>query len=113
LDRQTEDEIFQLHAGLCKALSETKRLLLIEALREGPATVSDLAEQLGLSQPNTSQHLAVLRERGIVWAERSGSNVFYSLRNPKVLRALDLLREVMTEHLADQDRLHKAAQQTS
>ena len=101
---QVKRQIFELHATLCKAIADPKRLLIIEALRNGPRTVGDLSTDLELSQSNVSQHLAILRERGVVRAQRLGNNVFYSLPNRKVLRAVDLLREVMTDMLADQGR---------
>lgn len=109
MDPKVKQEIYALYAGLCKALADPKRLLIIEALRAGPVTVGDLAEEFGLSQPNVSQHLAILRDRGVVTADRSGNNVYYSLANRKVLRALDILREVMAEQLAERGKLHQAA----
>lgn len=97
-------ELIELHATLCKAIADPKRLLIIEALRRGPRTVGELSTDLDLSQSNVSQHLAILRQRGVVRARRLGNNVFYSLPNKKVLRAVDLLREVMGDLLADQER---------
>lgn len=102
-------EIFELHASLCKALADPKRLLIIETLRNGPRTVGDISADLGLSQSNVSQHLAILRQRGVVRARRLGTNVFYSLSNKKIQRALDLLREVMAEQLAEGGELQRAA----
>lgn len=109
MDPNVQQEIYQLYAGLCKALADPKRLLIIEALRDGPVTVGELAEEFGLSQPNVSQHLAILRDRNVVNADRSGNNVYYSLANRKVLEAIDILREVMAEQLANQGKLHRAA----
>ncbi len=91
--------ISELHARVCKALADPKRLLIINELRDGPRSVGDLAEALGISQPNVSRHLAMLRDRGFVTAERFGSSVHYGLASPKILRAMDLLREFMTEEL--------------
>jgi ArsR family transcriptional regulator len=105
----TRQEIFKLHASLCKALADPKRLLIIETLRSGPRTVGDISADLGLSQSNVSQHLAILRQRGVVRDRRLGTNVFYSLTNKKIQRALDLLREVMAEQLAEGSELHRAA----
>ncbi|MFZ8980576.1 MAG: ArsR/SmtB family transcription factor, partial [Candidatus Nanopelagicales bacterium] len=59
--------------------------------------------------PNCSQHLAILRERGVVEATRQGPHVLYSLRSDKVLAAIDLLREFMAEELGTRSRLGKAA----
>lgn len=92
--------ISELHARVCKALADPTRLLIINELRDGPRPVGDLAEALGIAQPNISRHLAVLRDRGFVTAERVGGSVRYELANPKVLRAMDLLREFMTEERA-------------
>lgn len=102
-------EIFELHAGLCKALADPKRLLIVEALRGGARTVGDLSGELGLSQSNVSQHLAILRQRGVVRARRLGNNVFYSLTTPKILRALDILRDVMNEQLDQREQLRVSA----
>ena len=91
--------ISELHARVCKALADPKRLLIINELREGPRSVGDLAGALGISQPNVSRHLALLRDRGFVTTQRFGSSVHYQLASPKILRAMDLLREFMTEEL--------------
>ena len=98
--------ISDLHARVCKALADPTRLLIINELRDGPRPVGDLADALGVSQPNVSRHLAVLRDRGFVTAERLGSNVRYSLASPKVLRAVDLLREFMAEELGPRPAGH-------
>ena len=92
-------DISEMHARVCKSLADHKRLLIINELRDGPRTVGDIASALEISQPNVSRHLAVLRDRGFVITERLGSNVRYSLASPKILRAVDLLREFMAEEL--------------
>lgn len=88
-------EVVALHARLCQALADPKRLLLIYALRDGPRSVGDLCAELELSQTNVSQHLAILRDRGVVSATRAGTNVIYRLRGDEVVAALDLLRQFM------------------
>lgn len=92
-------EINELHARVCKALADPTRLLIINALRDGPRSVGEIAEALEISQPNVSRHLALLRDRGIVTTQRAGSNIFYDLTSPKIVSAVDLLREFMTEVL--------------
>ena len=109
MDRQTAFELHELHARLCKAIADPKRLLIITELRDGPMTVGELAESLEMSQSNTSQHLAVLRERGVVIASKDAQNVYYALSGKKVVKAIDLLREFMIEQIGDQSRLRKAA----
>ncbi len=90
-------EIFELHARVCKAIADAKRLLIINELRDGPRTVGELVAGLDIPQANASQHLAILRDRGIVTARRSGSNIYYALTSPKIVEAVDLLYEFMTE----------------
>lgn len=98
--RRETAEINQLHARVCKALADPTRLLIINELRDGPRCVSDIAAALNISQPNVSRHLALLRDRGFVSAERFGSSVHYALSSPKILQAVDLLREFMAEESA-------------
>ncbi len=90
-------ELYQLHASVCKGLADPKRLLIINALREGERTVSELVDELGIPQANVSQHLAVMRDKGLVRARKDGQWAHYSLTSRKIVDAMDLLREVMAE----------------
>ncbi len=105
MDRQVAAELHELHARICKAIADPKRLLIINELRDRELSVGDLCEALELSQSNVSQHLAILRERGVVSTRRVGTSVLYSLRGTKVLEAVDLLREFLAEDLAGRGRL--------
>ena len=75
-----------------RALADPERLLIINEPRDGPRPAGDIADALGVSQPNVSRHLAILRDRGFVTTQRFGSSIHYALASPKILRALDLLR---------------------
>lgn len=93
-------EFADLHAHICKGLADPKRLLILNALRDGERSVSDLCDELDLPQANVSQHLAVLRDRGLAETRRDGQRVFYTVSSPKIIQAMDLLREVMHENHA-------------
>lgn len=97
LPTSLENEVHELHAGLCSALADPKRLMILYALFEAPQSVGDLAERLSLPQPTTSRHLKVLRDRGLVAPQRAGANVIYSLNDVRLIEALDLLRSVMRD----------------
>lgn len=97
MTRADAREIYELYARVCKAIADGKRLLIINELRDGPRTVGEVVAALGIPQANASQHLAVLRDRGIVTARRSGSNVYYALTSQKIVKAVDLLHEFMAE----------------
>lgn len=105
MDRSVAAELHELHARVCKAIADPKRLLIINELRDCEMSVGDLCEALGITQSNASQHLAILRERGVVTTRRDGTSVFYALRGTKVVQAVDLLREFLAQDLADRGRL--------
>lgn len=70
-------------------------------------TVGELARAVGTTQSNASQHLAVLRQKGILVASRDGSFVRYSLADPRVLEAIDILLDVLATQLSRQgERVH-------
>jgi ArsR family transcriptional regulator len=96
----TEQELFQLHASVCKGLADPKRLLIINALRDGELAVNEICSKLELAQANVSQHLSILRDKGLVRTRRDGQSVYYSLTSEKIITAMDLLREVMAEQVA-------------
>lgn len=99
------DEITALQAEVLRTLASPRRLDILHRLVEGPCTVGRLAEELGVSQPNISQHLAVLRSAGIVDAERDGREVRYRLSDPDVMVACGLMRGVLQRRLARLGRL--------
>ncbi len=100
LSTTLSNEINQLHADICSALADPKRILLLYALSERPHTVNELANDLGITQPTTSRHLKLLRERGLVSATRVGPTVEYRLVDERLIQALDLLRTVLREQLS-------------
>jgi DNA-binding transcriptional ArsR family regulator len=94
------DEITILQADVLRTLANARRLEIIHALSSGPVGVGRLAQAIGASQPNVSQHLAVLRGAGIVEAERDGRGVRYGLTDPDVTIACGLMRGVLERRLA-------------
>jgi len=101
------DEIVILQAEVLKTLAHPRRLEILHRLADGPIEVGRLADELGLSQPNVSQHLAVLRSAGIVDAERTGREVRYRLSDPDVMRACGLMRAVLERRLSRLVRLSR------
>lgn len=96
------DDITTLQAEILKTLASPRRLDILHRLAEGPCEVGRLAEELGVAQPNVSQHLAVLRSAGLVEAEREGREVRYRLTDPDVMIACSVMRRVLERRL---DRL--------
>jgi DNA-binding transcriptional ArsR family regulator len=99
------DEITTLQADVLRTLASPRRLEILHRLVEGPREVGRIAEEIGASQPNVSQHLAVLRNAGIVEAERDGREVRYRLADPDVMVACGVMRGVLQRRLARLGRL--------
>ena len=100
-----KQEIIQLQADFCAALSDPTRIFILYALNQNPLNVSELTNELGLPQPSISRHLKVLRERGLVYTARQGTVITYSLTDQRVIQAMDLLRSAMRDRLTQQASL--------
>lgn len=94
------DATHTLMAEICRTLAHPTRIALLHALAAGPVEVGRLADALGVSQPNVSQHLAVMRAAGLVEARRDGREVQYRLADPGVLDACAAMAGVMRRRLA-------------
>jgi DNA-binding transcriptional ArsR family regulator len=91
---QTPNVSSQQEADLCFALADPKRIDIIHALEKRPYNVNELTTELGISQPTTSRHLKILRERGLVQSTRHGVSVTYALSDPRLIQALELLNDI-------------------
>lgn len=92
-------EVSQLEADLCFALADPTRILILYALDEQARNVTELTEELGATQPTTSRHLKILRERGLVNTIRQGTTITYQLADKRLIQALDLLRSVLRDRI--------------
>ncbi len=102
-------EVTQLHAEICSALADPRRILMLYTLHEQPRNVSELASEIDISQPATSRHLKILRQRGLVSATRKGASVEYALIDERLIQALDLLRAVLFDRLTHRAHLVEEA----
>jgi DNA-binding transcriptional ArsR family regulator len=92
-------ELYKLKAELCKTFSDPKRLIILSELRNGEKAVGELADSLEISQAVVSRQLAILREKGVVTPRRDGTNVYYSLTDPKIGEACDLVHEILLHRI--------------
>ena len=107
MDKNMEERMFQMHAEVCKSMANPTRLKIINLLGGGEKSVEELRKRLKLPKANLSQHLSILRQRRIVVTRREGLNVYYKCANQKMLKACEILREVLMEQLAEGGRLGK------
>ena len=95
-----DPELYRIKAELCKTLADPKRQMMIAELRSGEKTVGEIVTAIEVSQPMVSHHLAVLRDGGVVKARREGSNIYYSLVDPKIGDACDLVQGILVRQMA-------------
>lgn len=94
-----EQEINLLHERVCYALGDPKRILILYVLAEKGRYVNEISELLDMPQPTVSRHLRVLRERELVETDRQGPAVFYTIRDARIIEALDLMRGILTSQI--------------
>jgi DNA-binding transcriptional ArsR family regulator len=88
-------------AMMFAALANPARLQILEVLAEGPASVNQIAESVGLKQSMTSQHLSALLRAGVVLKHAEGNTRIYRLRGPRIAQVLKLVDEFYTIHISD------------
>ncbi len=108
-----EEEVYELHSRLCGGLADPKRILILYSLADHMSNVTELSESLNIPQPSVSRHLRNLRERGMVIAQRRSQSVYYSVSDPRIIEALDLLRAVLGDLLASQASLARSVEELS
>lgn len=98
-------QIYELHADVCKIFSNAKRLEILSMLKDRELSAGELSEHIGINKANLSQHMSVLRSKGVVLSRREGVNIYYRVSNPKIIQACNLMREVLMEQLQEKGKL--------
>src|SRR3972149_11202520 len=101
----TDKAVFEMQAETCKILTNPKRIEILNTLKTEEKTVTELVAALGASKANVSQHLAVMRHKGILISRREGVNIYYRVANPKVIDACTLMKEVLFEQHAAKKKI--------
>lgn len=100
-----EKRIFELHAEVCKMLAQPLRLEILFHLSDGELSVNEISKRTGARMANISQHLALMRQQGIVTTRKDGVKVYYSVTNKKTLKAFELMREVLLDRIRSTEKL--------
>lgn len=98
IDQETQ-QIYELQAGILRVLANPKRLMIMRLLSEGAKPVGEIADALNMTLQNTSQHLRVMKDQGIVGSQREGQTVCYRLTNPVFSECCELARRALTEEM--------------
>jgi ArsR family transcriptional regulator len=102
-----DTKIFELQADICLALANPKRLQILSLLKNGEMSVGEMVRTMKVPKANLSQHLSILRQKGIVLARREGTNIYYRIGHPKITEACSIMRGVLVESLRTQEILAK------
>lgn len=97
-------DISGFHAEVCKTFSNSKRLQILNILKTRELTASEITKELGATKANTSQHLALMRMRGILKTRRDGTNIYYRMANDKLAEACSLMQDALSQISADAQR---------
>ena len=89
--------IFKLQADICKIFSNDKRLEIINLLKGKEISNQEIMRETGLNKVSMTQHMNVLKSKGVIISRREGQKLFYSIANPKIIQACNLMREVLVE----------------
>ena len=98
---------FEVRARIIKAMAHATRLFIVEELAKGERCVFELTEMIGADMSTVSKHLAILRNAGVVQAEKCGNLVYYTLRCPCVLRFFECVESVLKTTAREQEKLLK------
>ena len=98
-------EILKLQADICKTFANDKRLGIINLLKDKEMSNSELMKKTGLSKVTISQHMNVLKSKGVIVVRREGVQLFYRIANPKIIQACGLMREVLVEQLREKEKI--------
>ena len=96
--------IYEMQAELCGALASPLRLHILDLLSEGDMTATDLLEYIQIPKANMSQHLSVLRDAGIIQSRKEGQFQVFSLAIPRIREACSLVRSLLSEKIANQEK---------
>ena len=99
------EKIYDLQADICKIFSNAKRLEIINVLKDKELPACELIEKIGLSKANLSQHMSILKSKGVILTRREGTNIYYRIANPKIIEACHLMREILLEQFREKGKM--------
>lgn len=101
-----DKRIYEMHAEMCKVFTSPVRVEILDILRNGRRSVNELVQLTGLNQSNISQHLKIMKDKGIVVTEKKGNFVYYNLANPLIAKAFGIMKEILKEQLAESGKIY-------
>ncbi len=106
-------EVFELQADVCLALANPRRLQILNLLKDGEASVGKMLGKIEINKANMSQHLSILKQKGLIVSRREGTAVYYRLVSPRITEACSIMRDVLLETLREKERISKSMQENT
>jgi DNA-binding transcriptional ArsR family regulator len=101
-------KLLEMQADICHTLANPKRLQILNLLKEGELSVGSMERAMGVAKPNLSQHLGVMRQKGILLTRREGTTIYYRLALPQITEACRIMREVLLESLLERQKVSRS-----
>ncbi len=92
---QDSARLWEMQADICQLLANPKRLQILNLLKWGELSVGAMVQSLGVPKANLSQHLSLMRQKGILATRRQGTTIYYRLATPDITQACEIMREVL------------------
>lgn len=105
---QEEARLWEMQADMCQTLANPKRLQILNLLKDGELSVGAMVQALGVAKANLSQHLGVMRQKGILLSRREGTTIYYHLATPHIGEACKIMRLVLLEALTARGELSRS-----
>ena len=105
LSSEGDLRVYELQADICQTLANPKRLQIVALLKHGEVAVGEMVRVMGIPKANVSQHLSIMRQKGIIISRREGTTIYYRLASPKITEACSIMRDVLLSLLAGQETL--------
>jgi len=102
------NDISNLRADILKALAQPTRLKIIEFLRDGERCVCEIFPAIGEEQSNTSRHLVLMLNNGILSRRKEGLKIYYAIKHPEILEIVDIVTLLVKQEIAGRHELLKA-----
>jgi len=100
-----DTKIYELQSEICLALANPKRLQILTLLKNGEMSAGEIVKSMKIPKANLSQHLSVLKQKGVLSSRREGTSIYYSITHPKIIDACTIMRSVLLESLKKQENL--------
>ncbi len=105
--------VFEVQAEVCQTLANPKRLHIISLLKDGEMSVGQMIKAMNIAKANLSQHLSIMKQKGILVSRREGTVIYYRLSTPKITSACSIMKEVLLQLLEDREEFSKSIRSAS